>query len=458
MKNTLHISLIIGFIIFSIHTIFAQNYFVVSGEDIKIVGNHLVLKNAKFQNNGTFHSDGGTVVISGDAADANSTIEGSSATAFYNLTINKSANNVLLGTGASVTNTLTLTSGHLDLQADDLTISSGGTISGGSTDSYIKTSSTGVLIQEVSGSNITFPLGYTNYSPLVINNSGTTDNFKVRVIDAVYEDGTSGSELTEDVVDCSWIIEEGTAGGSNATLTMQWNSGDEMTNFDRTQSFLSEYKNGAWNNLSTQSASGSDPYTLSESNLTEFGTFIIASSTTALPVELLYFYGEQVTEGVQLDWQTATEINNSHFDVEWSTDGLEFQKIGEVVGAGTTPDVQFYDFIHATPTIGENYYRLRQVDLDGKYEYTQTILITISETTPTDNTTIKIFPNPTTEYFTLQTENQIGEKAMIFNIKGQLVQEFLIENARIQQDVTNLAAGTYFVKVGKTVKKLIILN
>jgi hypothetical protein len=82
---------------------------------------------------------------------------------------------------------------------------------------------------------------------------------------------------------------------------------------------------------------------------------------------LLYFYGKKAENGVLLSWETATEINNDYFDVEWSMDGISFEKIGQVQGAGTTAEIQLHEFLHKKPVNGNNYYRLKQVDFDEKF-------------------------------------------------------------------------------------------
>ncbi len=94
-----------------------------------------------------------------------------------------------------------------------------------------------------------------------------------------------------------------------------------------------------------------------------------------LPVELLYFYVEKATNGALLSWETATEINNDYFDVEWSTDGINFESIGQVQGAGTTTEVQSYEFLHDNPVNGNNYYRLKQMDFDEVFEYSNIVLL-----------------------------------------------------------------------------------
>lgn len=106
-----------------------------------------------------------------------------------------------------------------------------------------------------------------------------------------------------------------------------------------------------------------------------------ASTTWAgavtLPVELTSFTSEKKGNGVRLNWATASEINNSHFEILRADDQLNFTKIGEVKGAGNTTSAKKYSFFDANPLRGVNYYQLKQVDYDGKSEKSNVIQETI---------------------------------------------------------------------------------
>lgn len=172
-------------------------------------------------------------------------------------------------------------------------------------------------------------------------------------------------------------------------------------------------------------------------------------SAALLPVELLYFTAAPYNDDVLLNWQTATEINNDYFEVERSTDGIRFEKIGQVAGAGTTTQNQFYELIDDNPITGENYYRLRQVDFDGKFEYS-TIQVVVFE--KEYDTNITTFPNPVR--YTLNVESNQANIAhiQIFNSLGQIVyeQHSLTATNLHQIDVENLSSGIYYVKVNDT--------
>ena len=456
MKSILKTVFMIWVILNSIQ-INAQTIITIDGSQLVQDGSYIVLDNSKWVNNGTFKANSGTFKVSGDATDANASLDGSSSTTFYNLEINKSSNNALLENAITIANTLTLTSGHLDINDMNLTISSGGTISGGSSSSYVQTTSTGTLIQEVSSSNVVFPIGNESYTPVTLNNAGTTDDFNVRVDNTVYQDGTNGNAITTDVVDATWYINETTASGSDITAIFQWNGSDELTDFDRTQAFVSAYHTSQWNNGTASAASGSNPYTFTESGISTFSPFVVASDVNVLPVELLYFYGELQDGNVFLSWETATEMDNDFFDVEWSVDGVHFEKIGQVQGGGTTNEPQSYNFLHRECVIGENYYRLRQVDLpagqagfDGKFEYTNTINILIEQL---KNISINIYPNPATSYLVI--ESDYNGVAQLFSVSGQLVfEKNLLNNAN--WDISSLPKGTYFMKIENVVKRILI--
>lgn len=134
-----------------------------------------------------------------------------------------------------------MTSGTLDIDNYNLVIENTGSISGGSSSSFVKTSNMGVLPQEVSGSNTAFPVGNQSYTPVTLNNAGTTADYNVRVENVVYENGTNGNAITTDVVNTTWYVDEATTGGSDMTATFQWNGNEELTDFDRIQSFVSVY-------------------------------------------------------------------------------------------------------------------------------------------------------------------------------------------------------------------------
>jgi len=94
-----------------------------------------------------------------------------------------------------------------------------------------------------------------------------------------------------------------------------------------------------------------------------------------LPVELTSFEGKATESGISLEWETASEINNSHFDVERSADGNKFESISRINGHGSTSVTSSYSLTDKAPLKGLNYYRLKQVDFDNTTSYSKTIVV-----------------------------------------------------------------------------------
>ncbi|MEM7105917.1 MAG: hypothetical protein AAF502_22460 [Bacteroidota bacterium] len=256
----------------------AQVSFNITGGNVVQADSFLVLNNAKFSNSGTYTANGGTVTFTGDGADNLTTIGGTSFTTFYNLHINKSSNNVLLDFPAFLINRLSFSGGQLDLQFYNLVIFNGGTITGANANRYVKTSGAGYLAMTVPGNStdILFPVGNSTYNPLTLNNAGTQDAYFVRVLDDILENGLTGSAITELYIDRTWDVAEDFAGGSNITMTAQWNQNEELTNFNRDNAFITHYDAG-WDLFQPEIASGNNPYTISRSGITSFSPFSVAS-------------------------------------------------------------------------------------------------------------------------------------------------------------------------------------
>lgn len=114
--------------------------------------------------------------------------------------------------------------------------------------------------------------------------------------------------------------------------------------------------------------------------------------SASLPITLASFTGSADKEKVQLQWVTSSEINNEHFEIERSTSGDEFQTVTIIQGAGTSNIMHQYSADDYSPAAGTNYYRIKQVDYDGKYSYSEIISV-INENQQQD-CKMSIRPNP----------------------------------------------------------------
>ena len=164
-----------------------------------------------------------------------------------------------------------------------------------------------------------------------------------------------------------------------------------------------------------------------EGEVSSFSTFYAHGQDVVLssvvPVEWVDFTVREKNNEVELLWSTASEINSSHFEIEHSIDGADFYMIGREEGNGNRVEISNYDYVHEYPVIGTNYYRLKQVDYDGNFDYSDTRIARFTGTT-----SLSIFPNPVKEFVMIQSDrsedltyrlyNQIGEEIITGVCKG----------------------------------------
>ncbi|MFK7810730.1 MAG: T9SS type A sorting domain-containing protein, partial [Saprospiraceae bacterium] len=190
-------------------------------------------------------------------------------------------------------------------------------------------------------------------------------------------------------------------------------------------------------------------------NSTIGGAFELSvhNPTAPLPVELLRFSANTIDSEIILDWATASEENNDYFIVEHSTDGRAFTPIEQVRGNGTTNDIQQYTYVDEDPFFGENYYRLKQVDFNGDFEYSGVVVANVSFTSDQ----FLLFPNPgyTKDVTTLRWTDEVDTKDLVIlvtNTLGRMVYERGLEgrNAKevqIDWSEIDMDAGIYFLQL-----------
>ncbi len=178
------------------------------------------------------------------------------------------------------------------------------------------------------------------------------------------------------------------------------------------------------------------------------GTSNSSCGATTLPVKLLSFKTSIVGEGrTQIDWETASELNNEGFYIEKSIDGLAFESIGFVEGNGTTDQYQRYQFFDQSAN-SSSYYRLRQVDFDGQYEFSPISFVEVKMGTAINQ--IGIYPNPVVSNFSFtNTLEGVFDWALV-NTAGQKLffqQNMTVSQAElaINEMINSLESGTYMI-------------
>jgi autotransporter-associated beta strand protein len=407
---------------------------------------------------GTF-TGGGTIANNGTIiAKGSSSFPGSTTTisAMNNLTIDRSAG-VTLDKDITVTGTLTLTTGILDVGTTTLTVS--GSIAGTTSSKYIKTSSTGGLKQSVSNSAVSFPVGNSGYNPISItNNTGSADNFTIKVIDEVYANGTSsGSTISTLRVKRIWDIAKETPSanaGTGVDMVFNWTPASH-TSGTLVIPKLYHYESSAWVKKSIISNTTYDVVagTLTFSGYRgDFSPFAIIDDGTTLPVTWQSFTAEKQGATSLLKWSTASEQNTKDFEVQHSTNTISWTPLGIVAAAGNSTTTRQYSFVHNTPFKGGvyNFYRIMQRDIDGRYSYSKIASLIYNE----PGADFIVYPNPAKESVTIYISE--SKEVKLVNVAGATVWKGILQAGRNQVNLQPYAKGIYWVVAGSVKKQIII--
>jgi hypothetical protein len=197
-------------------------------------------------------------------------------------------------------------------------------------------------------------------------------------------------------------------------------------------------------------ATGSVSYTIGQvsyttasgsSGTSAAGIQIALNAGNPLPIELVRFEGRCTGEKVQLSWQTAAELNNDFFVAEKSKDGRNWTVLATIPGGKASKEYSCADEQPATPVA---YYRLKQVDLDGTFSYSQVVHVVGCAGKAK---AITLYPNPTATGVYLAADEVEGMEYELYDTRGALLRKGKMQNGTTYIDMSAWAAGTYFLKL-----------
>jgi hypothetical protein len=357
---------------------------------------------------------------------------------------------------------LTLTNGHITMGSGNILTTDGitGTFN---TNNHIIGS-----LNRTSNNTIAkvFPIGDgTNYRPLVLipqtntqsNYTAIFNNTSHSSVDfSTYPDGTpTGGNLHSIANDYYWDIDKG-VGSTPARIGISWDA--TMNVIAPTDIVVAHYNSttSQWENImggNTASGTASSGTAISDytSDFSPFG-FGSQNGGNALPIELLSFTGEVFESNVILDWEVASQVNNERFIVERSIDAKDWELVGDVIGAGNTNSEYSYRLIDVNPIVGTSYYRLTQVDFNGKSESFYPIKVYVENTIG-----LVISPNPVKgdlHLFAGEDLRGITDIA-IFNILGEIVYEETFEGRfnKFNVNLRDMKKGSYIMKINNSLKQ-----
>ncbi len=173
-----------------------------------------------------------------------------------------------------------------------------------------------------------------------------------------------------------------------------------------------------------------------------FTVATIDNSNSPLPVELVAFNAELIESGIMLRWRTLSETNNSHFELETSYNSESWVSLARVNGQGDSNDPVDYTYLDRSSYTNDLYYRLKQVDFDGKFEYSDIIYVTLIDS----QLELIINPNPVQNILYIKSSSNI-ENIDISTISGNKVFSSDVNNFYFELDTSNFSEGVYLVKL-----------
>lgn len=205
------------------------------------------------------------------------------------------------------------------------------------------------------------------------------------------------------------------------------------------------YDGVQWENQGTNQAStvNDGVVTASVTGLTAFSQFGIGELPAGtLPVKLVKFTAKAESNSVLINWETAQEVNNKGFELERSADGKIFLPLGDVASKGNSNTLTVYTLHDKNPLNGTSYYRLKQIDLDGKITELGIRQATLNLTPYT----LHLYPNPVSSILNFSGLNDKNGTVNWYNINGQKIGESIIENDKTAMPA-HLSNGLYFIKI-----------
>ena len=372
----------------------------------------------------------------------------------------------------SVSGVLNLTSGKLISTASNLlSLTSTSSVGNVSDSSFVDGP-----MKKTGNTAFVFPAGKTGvgYQAIAISApTNVTDAFTAEYIRASPHNvfGTAHTAPLLNLDSCEYWQLDRTIGTSAVDVTIYGNAnsgcgGSTGSNFfTGNGTILSNLIVAHWNSTlqswenatagATTVTGTTSALTVKAPSVNSFSPFIFgAVGNNPLPVKLISFKAKAIGRVINLTWVTASEINNDYFDIERSNDGLHFIKIGQIKGNGTTSNTSSYGY-NDVLELEENtmiyYYRLKQVDYSGDYEYSMIRWVNIGLAFQPIIETVK--PNPFNDILTVTYAYSEKGKATleVVNLEGLLV--FRKEASSVkgynqfQVNTESLSKGVYYIRI-----------
>jgi len=362
----------------------------------------------------------GGVIFAGTAAQ---TIAGTTITSFTNFGISNTAGVTVSSIDINIT-ALTFFDGILTIVAPNkVNIPDNGIMSPGKTSSFVNGT-----VAKTGNDAFIFEVGDgTKYAPIGISAPGSlTDVFEGTYINFPAPDGGNIPVNIELVSGFEYWNLQRTNGSANVNVTLYWkNSQESEIGADLTHLFIVHHDGiNTWDLATNGGTSGSGDLNSVQSGsitggpYTSFGYFTFGSDNstlTPLPVELISFSVRKHLASIELIWATASEFNSDYFTIEKSVNAEDWQEISLIEAQGCSTSRVDYSFTDKYPYLGNQYYRLKQVDFDGTTTYSETLLVNHEGVT---KAVFDVYPNPLKDKVLQISSPSLAGISSVFLIDG----------------------------------------
>jgi hypothetical protein len=389
---------------------------------------NICLQDISLVQNGIWNvATGSALRLKESVGNADISIGGNNTAAFQNVIIQMQNREVKLLRDIQVNGMITFASGHFNLNGYDIELGANAAVSGENENASFTGANGGSLIMQL---NLNAP---DEANPGNLGAQITTgEDIGLTTIERKHQIVNNNGNQS---IARQYIISPANNLGLNATLRFHYLD-SELNGIPENELELWRNEGTGWENMGFSSRSAGSNYV----ELTGINTFSAWTATNAanpLPVEMTNFSGYFSNSRVMLQWATATENNNSHFEVEKSQNGVEFSRLDIVWGVGNSQIEHSYQTEDEKPFYPITYYRLRQTDLDGRYAHSPVI----SVRTGASPVLLKAYPNPFFENLHIETSTNL--ELQIIDANGQILWRHPATPNALEVNLSHIPTGVY---------------
>lgn len=432
--------------------IISGSYLVINGNLINSsIGNDAIALAGEIDLTGNFTNNAasgnllsgssGTVVLNGTTQQ---TI-GGSASIYFPVLKTDNAAGIIIDQLSYIETSLVLTTGIINTSTGkELVMLDGSSYTGGSNTSFVDGP-----MSKVGSTDFTFPVGDVDMIEQIgISGLSGSQTFTAQYFKAAHADSDYTGPTIEAVSTVEYWDLHPASGTPTVNLVLNWNSGTFSGITDPAKLLGAHYTGTAWEEIAYISSTGdANSGSITFGPVSSYSNFTFGSTdkeVDPLPIELISFNAiANKNNTVNIEWVTATEINNAVFTVEKSVDGKAWSYVGEQKGAGNSNTTLDYAMIDAEPFSGTSYYRLKQTDFDGQFTYSEMRKVNFNG--QSDINAIIVYPNPAITFIKIENCSSPTNYWLI-NCLGEVV-DFGCINQSDAIDVSEIASGLYSLKL-----------